>query len=63
MAKTIAEINDRISKGQAVVVTDEEIIDIVEEKGAEEAAREPVRFCPVVDPFGTNILIFSRLPA
>jgi hypothetical protein len=24
---------------------------------------EPVRFCPVVDPFGTNILIFSRLPA
>jgi catechol 2,3-dioxygenase-like lactoylglutathione lyase family enzyme len=22
---------------------------------------EPVRFCPVVDPFGTNILIFSRL--
>jgi hypothetical protein len=24
---------------------------------------EPVRFCPVVDPFGTNILIFSRLAA
>lgn len=24
---------------------------------------EPVRFCPVVDPFGTNILIFSRLSA
>ena len=22
---------------------------------------EPMRFCPVVDPFGTNILIFSRL--
>jgi catechol 2,3-dioxygenase-like lactoylglutathione lyase family enzyme len=22
---------------------------------------EPVGFCPVVDPFGTNILIFSRL--
>ena len=22
---------------------------------------EPVRFCPVVDPFGTHILIFSRL--
>ncbi|HEY40279.1 MAG TPA: hypothetical protein G4O18_00270 [Dehalococcoidia bacterium] len=40
MAKTIAEINDRISKGQAVVVTAEEIIDIVTEKGAEEAARE-----------------------
>jgi len=40
MAKTIAEINDKISKGQAVVVTAEEIIGIVEEKGAEEAARE-----------------------
>jgi uncharacterized protein (DUF39 family) len=40
MAKTIAEINDKISKGQAVVVTAEEIIEIVEEKGAEEAARE-----------------------
>jgi uncharacterized protein (DUF39 family) len=40
MAKTIAEINDKISKGQAVVVTAEEIIDIVEEKGVEEAARE-----------------------
>ncbi len=23
---------------------------------------EPVRFCPVVDPFGTNILIISSLP-
>lgn len=23
---------------------------------------EPVRFCPVVDPFGTNILIISPLP-
>jgi uncharacterized protein (DUF39 family) len=40
MAKTIAEINDKISKGQAVVVTAEEIIGIVEEKGVEEAARE-----------------------
>ena len=40
MAKTIAEINDKISKGQAVVVTAEEIIGIVEEKGTEEAARE-----------------------
>ena len=40
MAKTIAEINDKISKGQAVVVTAEEIIGIVAEKGAEEAARE-----------------------
>ena len=40
MAKTIAEINDKISQGQAVVVTAEEIIDIVQEKGVEEAARE-----------------------
>ncbi|HID96355.1 MAG TPA: hypothetical protein EYP53_09930 [Candidatus Latescibacteria bacterium] len=40
MAKTIAEINEKIKKGQAVVVTAEEIIDIVEEKGVEEAAKE-----------------------
>jgi uncharacterized protein (DUF39 family) len=40
MAKTIAEINQKIKKGQAVVVTAEEIIDIVKEKGAKEAARE-----------------------
>ncbi|WP_287152728.1 homocysteine biosynthesis protein [Candidatus Solincola tengchongensis] len=39
MAKTIAEINERIKKGEAVVVTAEEIIDLVEEKGVEEAAR------------------------
>ena len=29
MAKTYAEINEKISKGQAVVVTAEEIISIV----------------------------------
>jgi len=40
MAKTIAEINQKIQKGQAVVVTAEEIIDIVREKGTEQAARE-----------------------
>lgn len=40
MSKTIAEINQRISNGQAVVVTAEEIIDIVEEKGTEKAAQE-----------------------
>jgi uncharacterized protein (DUF39 family) len=40
MAKTIAEINEKIRKGQAVVVTAEEIIDIVEEKGAKKAAQE-----------------------
>ncbi len=38
--KTIAEINERIRKGKAVVVTAEEIIDIVKEKGTAQAARE-----------------------
>jgi uncharacterized protein (DUF39 family) len=38
MGKTIAEINEKIEKGEAVVVTAEEIIDLVEEKGTEEAA-------------------------
>src|SRR4030043_2457722 len=38
--KTIAEINERISKGQAVVATAEEIIDIVKEKGIQQAAKE-----------------------
>ena len=40
MAKTITEINERIKKGEAVVVTAEEIIDVVEEKGVEKAAQE-----------------------
>ncbi len=40
MAKTIQEINDKIKKGKAVVVTAEEIIDIVKEKGARKAAAE-----------------------
>ena len=39
MAKTIAEINEKIRRGEAVVVTAEEIIDLVDEKGVEEAAR------------------------
>jgi uncharacterized protein (DUF39 family) len=38
--KTIAEINEKIKKGQAVVVTAEEIIDVVKEKGVSRAARE-----------------------
>jgi uncharacterized protein (DUF39 family) len=38
--KTIAEINERIKKGQAVVVTAEEIIDIVKKKGIQQAARD-----------------------
>lgn len=37
--KTYQEINDKIKKGQAVVVTAEEIIDIVKDKGEIEAAR------------------------
>jgi uncharacterized protein (DUF39 family) len=40
MAKTIAEINEKIKKGQAVVVTAEEVIDIAKKKGVATAARE-----------------------
>jgi uncharacterized protein (DUF39 family) len=38
--KTIAEINEKIKKGQAVVATAEEIIDIVKVQGVARAARE-----------------------
>jgi len=40
MHKTIKEINAKIKKGNAVVVTAEEIIDIVENKGVKKAAKE-----------------------
>src|SRR4030042_5998468 len=40
MPKTIAEINEKIREGKAVVVTAEEIIDIAREKGAKKAAQE-----------------------
>ena len=40
MAKTYEEINDKIRRKQAVVVTAEEISDIVDEKGSEKAAEE-----------------------
>jgi len=40
MAKTIREINERIEQGKAVVVTAEEIIDIVKQKGVKKAAQE-----------------------
>ncbi len=40
MAKTIAEINEKIKKGQVVVVTAEEIIDIAKKKGVCQAAKE-----------------------
>lgn len=38
--KTIREINEKIRTGKAVVVTAEEIIDIVEEKGLKKASQE-----------------------
>jgi len=40
MAKTIAEINEKIKKGKAVVLTAEEIIDVAAEKGVRAAAQE-----------------------
>lgn len=38
--KTIAEINEKIKKGKAVIVTAEEIIDLVEKKGLKKTAKE-----------------------
>ena len=40
MAKTIREINEKIKKGEVVVVTAEEVIDLVEKNGLEETARK-----------------------
>jgi len=40
MSRTIAEINEKIKKGKAVVVTAEEVIDIAKEKGSKQAAEE-----------------------
>jgi len=40
MAKTIEEINEKIEQGKAVVVTAEEIIGLVKEKGVKKAAQE-----------------------
>jgi len=40
MAKTIEEINQKIKKGEAVVVTAEEIIDLVKERGEKKAAED-----------------------
>jgi len=40
LTKTIAEINEKIGKGQAVVVTAEEVIGLVAKKGVARAARE-----------------------
>ncbi len=40
MIRTIAEINEKIKQGKAVVINAEEIIDLVEKKGTEKAAQE-----------------------
>jgi uncharacterized protein (DUF39 family) len=40
MSKTIAEINEKIRKGQVVVVTAEEMVSIVADKGAKAAAAQ-----------------------
>ena len=40
MTKTISEINEKIKSGKVVVVTAEEIIDLVEEKGVAKVAQE-----------------------
>ena len=40
MSKTIAEINEKIKRGKAVVVTAEEVIDIARKKGTNKAAAE-----------------------
>ena len=40
MTKTIAEIKEKIAKGQAVVVTAEEVVDLAKKKGAAKTARE-----------------------
>ncbi len=40
MGKTLAEINEKIRKGEAVVVTAQEVIDIAKEKGVSRAAEE-----------------------
>ena len=40
MNKTITEINEKIRKGRAVVVTAEEIIGVIKEKGVQKTARE-----------------------
>ncbi len=40
MSKSIAAINEKIKEGKAVVVTAEEIIDIVKQKGVAKAAQE-----------------------
>lgn len=40
LSKTYEEINDRIRSGEAVVMTAEEVVDLVKKKGTEKAAEE-----------------------
>jgi len=40
MGKTLQEINEKIKKGQAVIVTKEELLDLIEKQGIEKTARE-----------------------
>ncbi len=40
MKRTVAEINERIKRGQAVVLTAEEVVKLVKEKGVRKAAAE-----------------------
>jgi len=40
MVKTLQEINEKIKKGQAVIVTKEELLDLIEKQGIEKTARE-----------------------
>jgi len=40
MAKTYQEINEKIKRGEAVVVTAEEVIDLVKDKGTKRVAKE-----------------------
>ena len=49
MAKSYEEINEKIRKGEAVVVTAEEMMEIVEERGVRRAVRDDQIFAPVVD--------------
>ena len=40
MVKTLQEINEKIKKGQAVIVTKEELLDLIEKQGIEKTAKE-----------------------
>ena len=40
MKRTYEEINSRISKGEAIVMTAEEVIELVRKEGVEQATKE-----------------------